>query len=162
MRTVLPWDAAWPRQHRGSDRKIDLQKEQLDGAWVPKAYVWVRTRMRSLRASGWGCNGQSATTSRHQRSCAPRSLQPRPRAARRVKTGRGVVTSQAASRGAPGRGGSSGGCRVTGGGAASWASWARRAAMGARTACGPACSGGEAGRRALGVGQGSGTALCVC
>lgn len=159
MRPVLPWDAARLRQHRGSDRNIDLQKQQLSEAWVPTACVRLGTRMRSPGASRPGCSGQSAAISRHRRSGAPPSPQPfaqrcdrdhvrraerkRGGASRRhsrVMAARRDETEVAAVAG------------VTIGRAASWASWARRPGMGARTACGPACSGGEAGGGALGPG----------
>lgn len=114
--------------------------------------------MRSPGASRPGCSGQSAAISRHRRSGAPpfaaavraatvttcgarsengagpRDVTARVMAARRDEAEVAAVAG------------------VTTGRAASWASWARGPGTGARTACGPACSGGEAGGGALGPG----------
>lgn len=182
MRPVLPWDAARLRQHRGSDRNIDLQKQQLSEAWVPTACVRLGTRMRSPGASRPGCSGQSAAISRHRRSSAP-PLAAAVRAATVTTCGarsengagpRDVTARVMAARRDEAEVAAVAG--VTTGRAASWASWARRSGMGARTACGPACSGGEAGGGGLGAGRvpwagslafsagskGSGRAPCVC
>lgn len=183
MRPVLPWDAARLRQHRGSDRNIDLQKQQLSEAWVPTACVRLGTRMRSPGASRPGCSGQSAAISRHRRSGAPPSPQPFAQRCdrdhvRRAERKRGGASRRHSRVMAARRDEAevAAVARVTIGRAASWASWARRPGMGARTACGPACSGGEAGGGALGAGRvpwagslafsagskGSGRAPCVC